>query len=216
MALGYIKQNTINGKTYYQCRKDRVDKTIESAEIKPLVQDGLKYLTEEQLYDFMLECKTEKCKPFRKWVTHEVLPQIRKTGNYIPNQMSPMELLKLQYQVLEQHDLEIIEIKNELNDYKCNSPLFNIECKELQAQVRKKAIQVLGGYKSPAYKDNSLRGKVFSDIQRELKRQFDVTRYEAIKRTEYKEAVEIVKNYIAPKKLKDDIKLKNSQICINM
>ena len=83
MALGYIKQNTINGKIYYQCRKDRVDKTIESAEIKPLVQDGLKYLNEEQLYDFMLEARTEKCKPFRKWVTSEVLPTMRKTGAYI-------------------------------------------------------------------------------------------------------------------------------------
>ena len=83
MALGYIKQNTINGKTYYQCRKDRVDKTIESAEIKPLVHLGLKYLTEEQLYDFMLECKTKKCKPFRKWVTHEVLPSLRKNGVYV-------------------------------------------------------------------------------------------------------------------------------------
>ena len=83
MALGYIKQNTINGKTYYQCRKDRVDKTIKSAEIKPLVQDGLKYLNEEQLYDFMLEARTEKCKPFRKWVTSEVLPTMRKTGAYI-------------------------------------------------------------------------------------------------------------------------------------
>ena len=83
MALGYIKQNTINGKIYYQCRKDRVDKTIESAEIKPLVQDGLKYLTEEQLYDFMLEARTKKCKPFRKWVTAEVLPTMRKTGAYI-------------------------------------------------------------------------------------------------------------------------------------
>lgn len=82
MALGYIKQNTINGKTYYQCRKDRVDKTIESAEIKPLVQDGLKYLTEEQLYDFMLEAHTDKCKKFKKWITHEVLPKLRKTGTY--------------------------------------------------------------------------------------------------------------------------------------
>ena len=83
MALGYIKQNTINEKIYYQCRKDRVDKTIKSAEIKPLVQDGLKYLTEEQLYDFMLEARTKKCKPFRKWVTAEVLPTMRKTGAYI-------------------------------------------------------------------------------------------------------------------------------------
>lgn len=36
------------------------------------------------LYDFMLEARTEKCKAFRKWVTEEVIPQIRKTGGYIP------------------------------------------------------------------------------------------------------------------------------------
>lgn len=99
MALGYIKQNTINGKTYYQCRKDRVNKTIKNAEIKPLVQDGLKYLTEEQLYDFMLECKTEKCKPFRKWVTHEVLPQIRRTGGYIDEGATTEQLEQLQQKI---------------------------------------------------------------------------------------------------------------------
>ena len=31
----------------------------------------------------MLEARTEKCKPFRKWVTSEVLPTMRKTGAYI-------------------------------------------------------------------------------------------------------------------------------------
>ena len=30
----------------------------------------------------MLEAKTEKVKPFRKWVVNEVLPSIRKTGSY--------------------------------------------------------------------------------------------------------------------------------------
>lgn len=85
MALGYIKSNTIKGKTYYQCRKDRVNKTIENIEIKPLVHDGLKYITEEQLYDFMLEAKTDKCRQFRKWITNEVLPQIaRKSNNIVP------------------------------------------------------------------------------------------------------------------------------------
>lgn len=84
MALGYVKSNTIKGKIYYQCRKDRVNKIIENVEIEPLVHDGLKYMTEEQLYDFMLESKTDKCKQFRKWVTNEVLPQIRKTGGFIP------------------------------------------------------------------------------------------------------------------------------------
>ena len=81
MALGHIK--FAKGKAYP--RKERIDKDIKNAEISTVVQLGQQYFTEETLYDFMLECKTEKCKPFRKWVIHEVLPQIRKTGNYISN-----------------------------------------------------------------------------------------------------------------------------------
>ena len=79
MALGYVK--IAKGNLYP--RKDRIDKTVKNAEISTVVHDGQQYLTEEQLYDFMLEAKTEKCKPFKKWVTHEVLPSIRKHGGYI-------------------------------------------------------------------------------------------------------------------------------------
>lgn len=79
MALGHIKY--AKGKAYP--RKDRINKTVEDAEISTVVHNGQQYLTEEQLYDFMLECKTDNCKPFKKWITHEVLPEIRKTGCYI-------------------------------------------------------------------------------------------------------------------------------------
>lgn len=84
VALGYVKSNTVNGKTYTQCRKDRVNKTLENADISTLVHDGLNFIDESQLYDFMLEARTDKCKAFRKWVVTEVLPQIRATGGYIP------------------------------------------------------------------------------------------------------------------------------------
>lgn len=83
IALGYVKSNTVKGKKYFQCRKDRVDKTLKNAEIKPLVHDGLIFLNENQLYDFMFEAHTEKCKPFRKWVVEEVLPMINSTGGYV-------------------------------------------------------------------------------------------------------------------------------------
>lgn len=82
MILGQVKQNSA-GKLYP--RKDRIDDNIKNAEIKPCVHNGHKYLTEEMLYDLMLEMKTDKVKPFRKWVTKEVLPTIRKTGGYINN-----------------------------------------------------------------------------------------------------------------------------------
>ena len=60
MALGYVKYNTV-GKIYP--RKDRINRVVENAEISTCVHDGHKYLTESQLYDFMLEARTDKCKP---------------------------------------------------------------------------------------------------------------------------------------------------------
>lgn len=81
MALGQSKQNSA-GKLYP--RKDRIDENVKNADIQPCVHNGHKYLTEPMLYDLMLEMKTEKVKSFRKWVTNDVLPQIRQTGGYIP------------------------------------------------------------------------------------------------------------------------------------
>jgi phage antirepressor YoqD-like protein len=41
------------------------------------------YVTESGMYDVVLRSDSIKAKPFRKWVTSEVLPAIRKTGGYI-------------------------------------------------------------------------------------------------------------------------------------
>lgn len=92
VALGQFKKNS-RGKHYP--RKERIDENIKNADIKTCVHNGHKYISEEQLYDFMLEAKTEKCKKFRKWVVTEVLPSIRKHGGYIYGQesMSDEELL---------------------------------------------------------------------------------------------------------------------------
>lgn len=91
-------------------------------------------------------------------------------------------------------------------------PLFNTDCKDLQALVRKIATKVLGGYRTPAYKDNSLRTKVYKDIQGQLRRQFGVQRYESIKRIQIDAARKIVSNYILPMFLQDDITLLNNQL----
>ena len=37
---------------------------------------------EGMIYDFLMDCKAPKGKQFRKWLTKEVLPSIRKTGSY--------------------------------------------------------------------------------------------------------------------------------------
>lgn len=78
MALGHVKY--AKDKPYP--RKDRIDENLKSAEITAVVHNGQLFINESQLYDFMLEARTDKCRKFRKWVTNEVLPSIRKTGTY--------------------------------------------------------------------------------------------------------------------------------------
>lgn len=40
------------------------------------------FVTESGFYDVILQSSSLKVKPFRKWITSEVLPSIRKTGGY--------------------------------------------------------------------------------------------------------------------------------------
>lgn len=83
IALGYSRTVTTKGKKYFHIRKDRIESILKNADITPFSHGGKTLLTVNQVYDFMLEAHTAKCKPFRKWITDEVLPQIESTGAYI-------------------------------------------------------------------------------------------------------------------------------------
>ena len=95
-ALGYTRVTVSKGKEYFQIRKDRIDKTMRNAEITGLDHGGTTYLNEEMIYEFMFEAKTEKCKSFRKWLAHEVLPAIRKDGMYVNGEEEVKSVEELQ------------------------------------------------------------------------------------------------------------------------
>ena len=53
-------------------------------------------VSEPGLYALVLGSRKPQAKPFKRWVTHEVLPSIRKTGNYgTPRQLTDDELIHL-------------------------------------------------------------------------------------------------------------------------
>lgn len=58
-------------------------------------------ISESGLYNVILRSDKPEAKPFRKWVTSEVLPSIRKTGGYIAgqDQLTPEELMAKALQV---------------------------------------------------------------------------------------------------------------------
>lgn len=65
--------------------------------VDTLTQGGMQkitYVTESGLYDTIIRSDSENAKPFRKWVTSEVLPSIRKTGMYAtPQKQQEMDIL---------------------------------------------------------------------------------------------------------------------------
>ena len=52
--------------------------------IKDAGRKGELLINEYALYDLVMESPLSSAKAFKKWITHEVLPQIRQTGGYIP------------------------------------------------------------------------------------------------------------------------------------
>lgn len=57
-----------------------------------------------------------------------------------------------------------------------------------------------------------MRGKVYSDIYRELKRQVDVTTYKVIKRKQCESAISVINEYEIPYILAEQIKYFNKQM----
>lgn len=71
-------------------------------------------INESGLYSLILSSKLPKAKEFKRWVTSEVLPSIRKNGGYIANQesMTDEELMAKAYQVA----LKVIKQKEDENN----------------------------------------------------------------------------------------------------
>lgn len=95
----------------------------------PLLTNGgnqvFTFVNEDGLYDVILDSRKPKAKAFRKWVTSEVLPSIRKTGSYSVNNLSRKELAQMV--IKSEEEKEMLQIEN--NKLKADvSTQQNINC----------------------------------------------------------------------------------------
>ena len=67
------------------------------------------FINESGLYSLILSSKLPQAKAFKRWVTSEVLPQIRMTGGYIPTKDAEGNML-LEEEIVERaHDIVGLE-----------------------------------------------------------------------------------------------------------
>lgn len=171
-------------------------------------------INESGLYSLIFGSKLESAKRFKHWVTSEVLPAIRKTGQYT----KPMTLPE-QIQVLAQGTLDnterINKVEQDLKEFKNDMPLLGIECQKITWAKNHKVVPLLGGKESEAYKNKSLRTKIYKDIDKQLRREFGVNSYKAIKRSQCDLAIDIINRYELPFVLKEEIENTNAQLTLN-
>ena len=95
-------------------------------------------------------------------------------------------------------DNRTVEIEKRIDNIENNLPLLGVDCDEVTKTVHGVGVRLLGSKNSNAYKDKSLRRRVYTDIYGELKRQFQVRSYKAIKRCELSKAIDVINNYKLP------------------
>lgn len=174
-------------------------------------QGETNFITESGLYAVILRSDKPNAKKFRKWVTSEVLPTIRKTGGY-NKPMSTAEKIKLLAQGNEELNERVEKVEDKLDSLENDMPLYGCEIEELKNHISRRAINILDGKNSEAYKDASIRGTVYKDIYRQLKREYGyASSYKSLKRKYLADAHEFVDCYAAPTYLQEQITDANAQ-----
>lgn len=102
-------------------------------------------------------------------------------------------------------------LRQEFEDFKNDMPILGVEEGRITAVIHRKGVECLGGKQSNAYNNKSLRATLYSDMHRQLKREFGVSTYKAIKRNQTDLAVRIIEAYKPPLVIVERIESENAQ-----
>lgn len=128
--------------------------------------------------------------------------------------LTPMDQLRLQYQVLEEHQEKISNIEIKVTNLENNMTIDYGQQLVLQELAKARAIQEMGGKDTYCYKDRSLRSKVFSRVWKDFKDYLAVNSYRNTPKKDFDKAKEYLKDWKAQGKLLRDIEESNSQIAL--
>lgn len=146
-------------------------------------------INESGLYSLIFGSKLEGAVRFKRWVTSEVLPTLRKTGSYmIPKLSKELQALFLLDDRTQRQEQRITALENNMVvDYDQQLSLKNA--------VNHVVVEALGGKNAPAYSDSHVRGMVYCEINKDIQMWFRVSSRNNIPRKRFDEAVEYIQRW---------------------
>lgn len=140
---------------------------------------GVTVINESGLYSLILSSKLPQAKEFKRWVTSEVLPAIRKQGGFIREDLDEDAFIALftgQKNLREQQASMIEDI-----DYlKSEQPIHPSYAQSLLKKRKARVVACLGGIDSPAYADKNFAQSVFRQAEIDFKDHFNISRYDLL------------------------------------
>lgn len=161
--------------------RDHVD--FEDKLTEQIVQSGqnreMIIINESGLYSLILSSKLPQAKEFKRWVTSEVLPQIRQQGAYVPENLPEEAFIALftgQKKLKEQQ----LVLAQDVDYLKNEQPIHPSFAQALLKKRKARVVSCLGGIDSPAYADKIFAQSVFRQAEVDFKDHFNINRYDML------------------------------------
>ncbi len=157
----------------------------------------MQVVNEYGIYSLVLASRKPEAKVFKRWIIHEVIPTIRKTGSYSTG-LTTVEALLQSVQLLAQQERELNEVKHA--QYESQAALVEHEfaltaldqrvTQEITLTTREQK-QIQGAVNSRAHTLGRL--DLYRPIYGALKKQFGIPSYRDLKRSDLTKAFEFIR-----------------------
>lgn len=169
-------------------------------------QGEVNAVNEFGLYALILGSRKPEAKQFKRWITHEVIPSIRRTGSYQVEQPNNTKLL-LQAALEQEGRLEVVE--TDVKYLKDHMRINGAQEQRINMNARGKVMECLGGKDAQAYKE--IGKKAFSQFWRAFKIYFEIPRYGELPKLRFEEALDFIQEWAPDTALRLEIKKLNGQ-----
>lgn len=163
-------------------------------------------INESGMYALIFGSKLESAQRFKRWVTSEVLPAIRKTGSY------DMSRLSKEMRAILNCDERIVIIDDRVTNLENCMTIDYGQQTVLGDEVNKAVLDALGGKHSNAY--HEIGKKVFAECNRDLKHYFHVNARNNVPKKRYEEAVQYIQRWKPCTNTQIQIRDCNAQVCM--
>lgn len=147
------------------------------------------FIPENVFYRLAMKASNPVAEKFQALVADEIIPSIRKTGSYtMPKLSKEMQALFLLDDRTQKQEARLTALENTMTvDYG--------QQQTLKKAVGRVVVEALGGKAAPAYNDPHVRGKLFSECNRDVQDWFRVNSVCNVPRKDFTQAVEYIQRW---------------------